>query len=68
MALNNLAAEIKRSYGTQAAFAEALGVDQGSVCNWLSEKTYPSIAQCRRIRALLGCTVDYLFETDTEEQ
>lgn len=68
MALDNLAAEIKRTYKTQAAFADAMDVDQKTVCNWIGEKTYPTIRQCFQMKELLNCKLEYLFDGIGEER
>lgn len=55
--------EIRKSKGyTQAALAEALGVDQSTVCLWEKGKTCPRAEIAYRLAELLGCTLDEVFQ------
>lgn len=56
----------EKKYSTQAKFAEALGVPQGTVGRWESGIREPKKAMRARIAELLEVSQSYLFEEETE--
>lgn len=46
---------------TQAAFAEAIGVDRSAVAKWEAGVAFPSADKLPAIAAALGCTIDALY-------
>lgn len=49
---------------TQRDLAEALAIDQSTVCLWETGKTRPRAKLLPRIAKLLSCTVDDLLAED----
>ncbi|MEF2699863.1 MAG: helix-turn-helix transcriptional regulator [Oscillospiraceae bacterium] len=46
---------------TQAAFAEAIGVDRSAVAKWEAGAAYPSADKLPVIAKTLGCSIDALY-------
>lgn len=59
--LVGLAPRRKRVGFTQAAFAEALGVDRTRLTNWETGLAWPSAAWLPKMADLLCCTIDELY-------
>lgn len=59
--LVGLAPRRKRVGYTQAAFAEALGVDRTRLTNWETGLAWPSAAWLPKMADLLCCTIDELY-------
>ena len=59
--LVGLAPRRKRVGYTQAAFAEALGVDRTRLANWETGLAWPSAAWLPKMADLLCCTIDELY-------
>ena len=49
---------------SQSEFARLLGVSRQSVCNWEHSTITPSLDLLIRISDVLGCSTDYILETD----
>lgn len=65
--LVGLAPRRKRVGYTQAAFAEALGVDRTRLTNWETGLAWPSAAWLPKMADLLCCTIDELYREPEEE-
>lgn len=59
--LVGLAPRRKRVGYTQAAFAEALGIERSTYANWESGWVWPSAAWLPKMADLLCCTIDELY-------
>ena len=46
---------------TQAEWGELIGVSPGTVSNWESGKTEPSLSQLRKISEISGVPMDNIF-------
>jgi transcriptional regulator with XRE-family HTH domain len=51
-------------YTTRRAFAEALGIEEGTCGKYERAESYPHPETLGRIRQLTGATVDYLYFGD----
>lgn len=49
---------------TQAELSVILGVDQTAISRWEKGKSYPVSSKLPEIAAVLGCTIDELFERE----
>lgn len=46
---------------TQKELAEILGVSNATIVNWESGKTEPNLSQLKKISALSGIPMDFIF-------
>ena len=51
---------------TQYSFAEALGVERSLIAMYETGRAWPSAARLPDMAALLGCSIDELYEAPTE--
>lgn len=51
---------------TQMELAVILGVDQTAISRWEKGKGFPSAGKLPEVAAVLGCTIDELFEREDE--
>lgn len=56
----------ERSGLTQRDLANALGIDQSTVCLWETGKTQPRAKLLPKLASLLNCTVDELLSDSTQ--
>lgn len=63
----NLTAARANANMTQSQFAEALGVDRGTVYNWENGKGTPSATLLRKISELSKIPMDYIFVPDKSD-
>ena len=52
---------------TQQQFADALGVDKGTVFNWENGRGIPNAAVLRKISEVSKIPMDYIFVPDKSE-
>lgn len=52
---------------SQAALAEAIGVDSSTVAKWESGGVYPRAQLLPQLAEILSCTIDELFAGDGKE-
>lgn len=53
----------RRNYMNQTAFANKLGVTQGTVSQWENGLTRPNLDQLRSISSIFGVSIDSLLNT-----
>lgn len=53
----------RRNYLNQTAFANKLGVTQGTVSQWENGLTRPNLDQLRSISSIFGVSIDSLLNT-----
>lgn len=53
---------------SQAEWANALGVDKGTVYNWEKGKGEPSASMLRKISELSGVPMDFIFVPDKSDK
>ncbi len=60
--------ELREAKGlTQKYIADIFGVDQSAVVRWESGKAMPTADKLPKLAQLLGCTIDELYDTTSEE-
>ena len=64
--LAGLAPRRKLAGYTQYSFAEALGVDRGLIAMYETGRAWPPAARLPAMAALLGCSIDELYEAPEE--
>ena len=52
---------------SQEGLAEILGIDRSAVAQWETGRTNPRLADLPAIAAALGCEIDELLRTQTQE-
>ena len=65
--LEGLGPRRKAAGFTQASFAEALGIERGRYSMWESCAVWPSAQWLRPMAALLGCSVEDLYDVPEKE-
>lgn len=53
---------------TQVEAARSLGVSQGTISTWENGLAFPTGVKMPAVAALYKCTIDQLFEGDTDEK
>lgn len=66
--LVGLAPRRKAAGFTQYSFADALGCDRGLVAMYETGRAWPSASRLPAMAALLGCSIDDLYEAPEEVQ
>ena len=56
----------ERAGMSQAQLAEKIGVDRSAVAKWESAGVFPRADKIPALATALGCTVNDLYRTDTE--
>lgn len=64
--MNNLKCLREKSRFTQIELAKELGVGQSTVAMWETGKSVPRAQQLPKLAELFGCTIDELFENNTD--
>lgn len=60
--------ELREAKGlTQKYIADVMGVDQSAVVRWENGAALPNAAKLPKLAQLLGCTIDELYDTTSEE-
>ena len=66
--MNNLARLRENAGLTQSAVSISIGIDRSTVAKWESGDAMPRAEKLPAIAALYGCTIDELFQTDSQDR